>query len=226
MISYNSNLISKALEQTFKPGYKVYAMVSKQFIVKYKDNKLYKSFFNAEDPMLQDRTKHGWADFLVVHQDGKTWFRVAEAGKEFNQQIPKMYYHKAQNLDTNHLWLVLKDDGFKFISFKAYHNVILHGSGSINDWTEFEPRTNKHVTLTISMLEPYIRYHDIRATKRAKRAKRAKRNKEYLVRKYWKKSVRRWVKRNPESLDFPETWSTEKKEYALQIVAKAEKPII
>lgn len=211
MITYNSNLISKALEQTFKPGYKVYAMVSKQFIVKYKDSKPYKSFFNPE-PMLQDRTKHGWADFLVVHQDGKTWFRVAEAGKEFNQQIPKMYYHKAHDLDTNHLWLILTDDAFKFISFKAYFNAILHGSGSINDWTDFEPRTNKHVALTISMLEPYIRHNDIRATKRKKR------NKGYLERKYWKKSVRRWVKRNPErteNMDFPETWGTEKKEYAL-----------
>lgn len=213
MISYNSNLISKALEQTFKPGYKVYAMVSKQFILKYKDNKSYKSFFNTEDPMLQDRTKHGWADFLVIHKDGKTWFRVAEAGKEFQRQIPKMYYHKAQNLDTNHLWLILMgDERFKFISFKAYHNVILHGNSFIEDWTDFEDRVNGLVMSGIHILEQYIRHHDIRAVKRAKRVKR---NKKYLERKYWKKSVRRWIKRNPGSTDFPKSWDNERKEYAL-----------
>lgn len=210
MIHYNSNLISKALERTFKPGYKVYAMVSKQFVIKYKDSKPHKSFFNTEDPMLQDRTKHGWADFLVIHEDGKTWLRVAEAGKDFSQQIPKMYYHKAQNLDTNHLWLILMgDERFKFISFKAYHNVVLHGNGLINDWTDFEERTNKHVALTISILEPYVRYRDIRA------AKRAKRNKRYLERKYWKKSVRRWIKRNPGRTDFPESWNPERREYGM-----------
>lgn len=193
----NNLNISKILEQTFKPGYKIKAMVSRQFIDEYYKNPNYKHFF-TEDPTDQDRTQHGWADFLVIQNDGeKVWFRVAQAGKDYSNQRNILNYHKAHTLDYRHQWLIMDENKYVFASFAATKNIWWE-----LQWSEIKGnRVNNVMANEVNFLSRYIRKNDVTASKDKPSAT-------------WKKKVRVWLKNNSDKKDFPKKWQYYEIEYA------------